>query len=242
MCGIAGIVSFDGLGEEAPALAVAMRDVLTHRGPDEAGLHVDRVAALAHRRLSIIDLGNGQQPLGNEDGTVWIVFNGEIYNHADLRAELRAQAAIASAPSPTPRSIVHAYEEMGRRLRRSTCAACSPSPSGTRRSSRLLLARDRLGREAALLRHVSGDAVTFGSEIKALLPHRACAREWNPDALDAYLAFQYIPDPGRSTATSASCRRAHLLVAEQGRVCGAAVLDAGAFPAARRRPARRRAR
>src|SRR3954466_7066239 len=90
MCGIAGIVASERLDSDARARATAMRDVLTHRGPDEAGLRCDERAALAHRRLSIVDLGAGQQPLANEDGTVWIVFNGEIYNHADIRADLEA--------------------------------------------------------------------------------------------------------------------------------------------------------
>ena len=91
MCGIAGIVAIDRLDEDAPARALRMRDVITHRGPDEAGLHCDAHAALAHRRLSIVDLSAGQQPLSNEDGSVWVVFNGEIYNHAELRADLVAK-------------------------------------------------------------------------------------------------------------------------------------------------------
>ena len=90
MCGIAGIVAVDELDQDAPARAMRMRDVITHRGPDEAGLHCDAHAALAHRRLSIVDLSTGQQPLSNEDGSVWVVFNGEIYNHADVRNELEA--------------------------------------------------------------------------------------------------------------------------------------------------------
>ena len=85
MCGIAGFVSFQGVPQDATRIATRMRDVITHRGPDEAGLFVDGQAALAHRRLSIVDLSTGQQPLANEDGHVRVVFNGEIYNHADLR-------------------------------------------------------------------------------------------------------------------------------------------------------------
>ena len=88
MCGIAGIVATEGLNHDAPAMAVRMRDIMEHRGPDEAGLHCDTHAALAHRRLSIVDLSTGQQPLSNEDGSIWVIFNGEIYNHAAIRAEL----------------------------------------------------------------------------------------------------------------------------------------------------------
>ncbi len=215
MCGIAGIVSFDGLAGEAPALAVAMRDVLAHRGPDEAGLHVDGCAALAHRRLSIVDLGNGQQPLCNEDGTIWIVFNGEVYNHADLRAVLEPKGHRYRTHSDTE-SIVHAYEEWGddcvQRLRGMFAFAIWDAPK-----QRLLLVRDRLGVKP-LYYHVSGDTVTFGSEIKALLQHPGVRREWNPEALDAFLAFQYIPSPGTIYRHIDKLPAAHLLVAERGRV------------------------
>src|SRR5262245_15677368 len=91
MCGIAGFVSSAGLGPDAHERALRMRDVITHRGPDEAGLYLDARAALAHRRLSIVDLKTGQQPLANEDGSVQVIFNGEIYNHADVRPELEAR-------------------------------------------------------------------------------------------------------------------------------------------------------
>src|SRR5713226_8317163 len=91
MCGIAGIVSGDRLDGDASTRAIRMRDVMVHRGPDEAGLHHDGFAALAHRRLSIVDLSSGQQPLSNEDGSVWIIFNGEIYNHAGIRRDLEAR-------------------------------------------------------------------------------------------------------------------------------------------------------
>src|SRR5262245_64390612 len=91
MCGIAGFVNVDPLDEQAARRAIAMRDTLEHRGPDEAGLYVDAHAALAHRRLSIVDLKSGQQPLGNEDGSVQVIFNGEIYNHTEIRGELEAK-------------------------------------------------------------------------------------------------------------------------------------------------------
>src|SRR5262245_34594891 len=107
MCGIAGIVASDGIDRDAGMRAVTMRDVMTHRGPDEAGLHVDDHAALAHRRLSIVDLKSGQQPLTNEDGSVWIVFNGEIYNHAELRKELEERGHQYRTRSDTE-TIVHA--------------------------------------------------------------------------------------------------------------------------------------
>ena len=215
MCGIAGIVSFDGLGDDAPAVAVAMRDVLTHRGPDEAGLHVDGMAALAHRRLSIVDLGNGQQPLCNEDGTIWIVFNGEIYNHAELRATLEPLGHRYRTHSDTE-SIVHAYEQWGdacvERLRGMFAFAIWDAPR-----ERLLLVRDRLGVKP-LYYHRQGDTVTFGSEIKALLQHPGVRREWNPEAIDAFLAFQYIPSPGTIYRHIEKLPAAHLMVVERSRV------------------------
>src|SRR4051812_312750 len=188
MCGIAGIVSFDGLSDQAPATAVAMRDVLTHRGPDEAGLHCDEFAALGHRRLSIVDLGNGQQPMCNEDGTIWIVFNGEIYNHAELRVRLESAGHQYRTHSDTE-TIIHAYEEWGDDCVRDMRGMFAFAIWDSRRQ-RLLLVRDRLGVKP-LYYHVDGNTITFGSEIKALLQHPDVRRDWNPAALDAFLAFQY---------------------------------------------------
>jgi len=215
MCGIAGIVSFDGLPERAPALAVAMRDTLTHRGPDEAGLHCDRFAALAHRRLSIVDLGNGQQPMCNEDGTIWIVFNGEVYNHAEVRSRLEAKGHRYRTHSDTE-SIIHAYEEWGDacvdELRGMFAFAIWDAPR-----KRLVLVRDRLGVKP-LYYHVEGDTVTFGSEIKALLQNPGVRREWDPAALDAFLAFQYVPAPGTIYRHIFKLPAAHLMVVENGHV------------------------
>ena len=112
MCGIAGIVSVEGLDQHAASRALRMRDVMTHRGPDEAGLHCDTHAALAHRRLTIVDLSSGQQPLSNEDASVWVIFNGEIYNHAEVRRDLEAHGHVYRTRSDTE-TIVHAYEQWG---------------------------------------------------------------------------------------------------------------------------------
>src|SRR4026207_2110976 len=112
MCGIAGIVAGVQLDRDAPSRAMRMRDIITHRGPDEAGLHCDAQAALAHRRLSIVDLSTGQAPLSNEDGSVWVVFNGEIYNHADIRKDLEAHGHQYRTRSDTE-TIVHAHEQWG---------------------------------------------------------------------------------------------------------------------------------
>src|SRR5262245_42061438 len=112
MCGIAGLVSRDGLASDARARAVAMRDVLVHRGPDEAGVVHDSHAAPALRRPSIVDLTTGKQQLANEDQSVWVSFNGEIYNHADVRRELEPHGHVYRTRSDTE-TIVHAYEQWG---------------------------------------------------------------------------------------------------------------------------------
>src|SRR5437764_11911259 len=112
MCGIAGLVSSDRLDHDAPRRATAMRDILQHRGPDEVGLYCDDRAALAHRRLSIVDLSTGGQPLANENRAIWIVFNGEIYNHAEIRRELESQGHTYRTHCDTE-TIVHAYEQWG---------------------------------------------------------------------------------------------------------------------------------
>src|SRR5687768_16899925 len=112
MCGIAGFASTERLQPGDHDRAVTMRDTMVHRGPDGAGLQADAHAILAHRRLSIVDLAGGHQPLSNEDGTIWVTFNGEIYNHADVRPSLEAAGHRYRTKSDTE-TIVHAYEEWG---------------------------------------------------------------------------------------------------------------------------------
>src|ERR1041385_2187252 len=141
MCGIAGIVASDRLHADERARATLMRDCMTHRGPDGAGLHVDDHVPLAHRRLSIVDLAGGHQPLANEDETVWVTYNGEIYNHAALRPGLEAAGHVYRTRSDTE-TILHLYEEDGER--------CVEKLQGMfafaiwdKNHGRLLLARDR---------------------------------------------------------------------------------------------------
>ena len=133
MCGIAGIVAADGLDQDAPARAVRMRDVMSHRGPDEAGLHCDAHAALAHRRLSIVDLGTGSSRCRTRTAASGSIFNGEIYNHADAARRARARTATSTAPSPTPRRS-STPTSSGATRACTASAACSRSRSGTRRS------------------------------------------------------------------------------------------------------------
>ena len=194
MCGIAGIVAADRLHSDDGARAVLMRDVLTHRGPDGAGLHCDGIAALAHRRLSIVDLAGGHQPLANEDDTVWVTFNGEIYNHASIRADL-ARAGHRYKTRSDTETIVHAYEEWGdecvHRFRGMFAFAIWDT-----RQRRLLLVRDRLGVKPlywALVPAAEGRGarLLFASEIKAILESGLVTAEPNTPVLSEVLATRY---------------------------------------------------
>jgi asparagine synthase (glutamine-hydrolysing) len=189
MCGIAGIVASDRLHADERVRIADMRDVLAHRGPDEAGTHLDEYAALGHRRLSIVDLASGQQPLANEDQTVWIVFNGEIYNHADVRRELIAAGHVYRTRSDTE-TIVHAYEEWG--------DACVEHFRGMFAFAiwdaalrRLLLARDRLGIKP-LYWSVRDGRLIFASEIKAILASGLVQAEPNEAALPEMLSTRHL--------------------------------------------------
>jgi asparagine synthase (glutamine-hydrolysing) len=185
MCGIAGIVSSDRLAPDDRARAVAMRDVMSYRGPDGAGLHADAQAVLAHRRLSIVDLAGGHQPLANEADTIWVTFNGEIYNHRDVRAQLEGAGHAYRTRSDTE-TIVHAYEQWGDdcvlRFRGMFAFAIWDSTA-----RRLLLARDRLGVKP-LYWALAGDRLLFASEMKAILESGLVAARPNHRVLSEVLA------------------------------------------------------
>ena len=192
-----------------------MRDVLIHRGPDEAGLHCDAHAALAHRRLSIVDLSSGQQPLANEDGNIWVVFNGEIYNHADVRRELEPLGHRYRTRSDTE-TIVHAYEQWGdecvHRFRGMFAFALWDAPK-----RRLLLVRDRLGVKP-LYWAIHGDTLLFGSEIKALLASGLLDARPNEAALPELLSTRYISGDDTLFRGIRKLLPGHLLVFERGQV------------------------
>ena len=188
MCGIAGIVGEDHLRADEYERAVAMRDVLTHRGPDGAGLYADTFAALAHRRLSIVDLAGGHQPLANEDETIWVTYNGEIYNHADVRPQLEAAGHRYRTRSDTE-TIVHAYEEWGDEcVHRFRGMFAFGIWDATRR--RLLLVRDRLGVKPLYWAR-AGDRLLFASEIKAILASGLVEARANETLLPELLATRY---------------------------------------------------
>jgi asparagine synthase (glutamine-hydrolysing) len=215
MCGIAGKYTFTADHPIDFGLLRAMTDVLAHRGPDADGFHVGSGIALGHRRLSIIDLSTGDQPVANEDGSVAVVFNGEIYNFAEIRADLVGRGHRFRTQSDTE-VIAHGYEEWGDRvvdrLRGMFAIALWDE-----RARRLLLVRDRLGVKP-LYYCVTAAGVTFGSEIKALLEDPTVPRDWSAEALDAYLALQYVPCPRTIYGAIWKLPPGHLLAAENGRV------------------------
>jgi len=215
MCGIAGIVAVDRLRDDAPARAVRMRDIITHRGPDDAGLHCDDAAALAHRRLSIVDLSTGQQPLSNEDGGIWVTFNGEIYNHASVRAELEAHGHRYRTKSDTE-TIVHAYEQWGdacvERFRGMFAFALWDAPR-----KRLLLVRDRLGIKP-LYWTKTRDALLFASEIKSILASDLVQAEPNYAVLPEVLSTRYTSGTDTLFKGIHKLLPGHLLVFERGEI------------------------
>lgn len=213
MCGIAGYVSRDG----APAsrgLIQAMCDVMVHRGPDDEGFHLDGPVALGMRRLSIIDLAGGHQPLSNEDGTIWVIQNGEIYNFQELRTELEARGHTFRTNSDTE-AIVHLYEEYGTRcaekLRGMFAFAIWDAPR-----RRLLVARDRLGIKPLYYAEESGRLV-FGSELKCLLA-AGIDREIDRQALHDYLTLTHIPAPATIFRSARKLEPGTQLVVENGTV------------------------
>ncbi len=216
MCGITGRYNYDALHPVDHEVLVAMTDAVAHRGPDAAGYYHGSGIGLGHRRLSIIDLSTGDQPLANEDGTVQVVFNGEIYNFAEVRAELIERGHRFRTGSDTE-IIVHGYEEWGDRCvdRFRGMFAFAVWDANARR---LLLARDRLGVKPLYYAEVPGAGIVFGSEIKSLLQDPDIPRGWRPDALDAYLTLLYIPAPDTIYRAVNKLPPGHVLVAEGGRV------------------------
>lgn len=213
MCGIAGFVDPDLHLEAAEALLRQMTNIIRHRGPDDDGHWLGDGAALGMRRLSIIDVAGGRQPIANEDGSVIAVFNGEIYNYQQLRRELETAGHHFTTNSDTE-TIVHAYEDDGvdfvRRLRGMFAIAI-----WDRRRRRLILTRDRFGKKP-LHYTISGQRLIFGSEIKSLLLAAGVHRELDPSAVSQYFTFGYISAPQTAFAAISKLPAAHTLIFENG--------------------------
>jgi asparagine synthase (glutamine-hydrolysing) len=212
MCGICGIWSADGIGPDDRALVRSMCDAMIHRGPEDEGTHFDDAVALGMRRLKIIDLVTGNQPIYNEDGTVAVVFNGEIYNFPSLREELLRKGHVFKTKTDTE-VIVHLYEEEGDRFVRRLNGMFAIALRD-KKAAKLVLVRDRLGiKPLHYLRH--RNRIIFASEIKSLL-RSDMARTIDPEAISQYFSFEYIPAPRSVFRGIEKLLPAHMLVIEKG--------------------------
>ncbi len=216
MCGITGYLNLNKelLGTDT-ALIAKMCGSIEHRGPDEEGMKIIGPSALGMTRLSIIDLATGQQPITNEDGSIWIVFNGEIYNYQELQDRVIKNGHKLATKSDTE-TIVHLYEDYG--------VDCLQYLEGMfafaiwdSNKQRLFIARDRMG-EKPLHWTISNNQFIFGSEIKAILAHPGAKVELNEDVLQQYLALEYVPAPFSLFKGIHKLLPAHYLIVEDGQV------------------------
>lgn len=215
MCGITGIASEYGIGEAERTALGPMLECLAHRGPDDAGQYSDEHAVLGHRRLSIIDLATGRQPMSNETGTIRAVVNGEIYNFLQLRNELSGKGHVFRSAGDSE-CLVHLYEEHGdrcvERLDGMFAFALWDQPS-----RKLLLGRDRLGVKP-LYYHFDGRRLVFASELKSILAARGVPVEVDPTALVDFLTFSFIPSPKTILRNVNKLPPGHTLSYEHGRI------------------------
>lgn len=214
MCGIVGIMDLAGRRPVSRATISRLNETQFHRGPDDGGIHIEPGLALGHRRLAIIDLITGQQPLANEDGSVIVVFNGEIYNFQDLMAELTPLGHVFRTRSDTE-VIVHAWEQWGE--------ACLQRFRGMfafalwdRKRETLFLARDRLGVKPLHYAVLQTGMLLFSSELKALTCHPEFRFELDPLAVEDYFAFGYVPEPRTIYSAARKLAPGHALVVRRG--------------------------
>lgn len=213
MCGICGVLYHSTERRAEKPLLQKMVSVLHHRGPDDEGIYLKGHIGLAHRRLSIIDLSPaGHQPMANEDGSIWIVFNGEIYNFLELREELQKKGHRFTSSTDTE-TIIHLYEERG--------VECVHDLRGMfafaiwdERKKRLFLARDRVGKKPLVYSHTR-EAFLFASEIKSLLIDPSVPKDIDYTALHHYLTYQYVPSPRTIFTSIQKLPPAHILVYEK---------------------------
>ena len=214
MCGIAGIFDHRGRGKIDGSLLRRMTEAVRHRGPDGDGFHIEPGLGLGHRRLSIIDLAGGRQPMENEDGSVIVTFNGEIYDYQPLRRSLERSGHVFRTHSDTE-TIVHAWEEWG--------VDCLDHLSGMfafalwdRNRRQLFLARDHLGKKPLYYSLLPCGQLIFASELCGLLAHPAVPRTLAPTAVEDYFAYGYVPDPQSIYAGIAQLPAAHYLLIQRG--------------------------
>jgi asparagine synthase (glutamine-hydrolysing) len=213
MCGICGVVNSSPNNKVAENTLQHMCRILKHRGPDDEGYYLDDNAGLGMRRLSIIDLVTGQQPMTNEEKNLWVVFNGEIYNFQQLHAQLVQRGHIFKTKSDTE-VIVHGYEEFGDDCVKHFNGMFAFALWDIRRR-RLFLARDHLGIKP-LYYWACKDQIVFGSELKALIAHPGVPKQLDPIALDHFLTLEYIPSPRTIFKGINKLPPGHLLVFQDG--------------------------
>jgi len=193
MCGICGIANSATGKAVSPSLLSAMCNTIVHRGPDDEGYYINEGIGLGVRRLSIIDVEGGHQPLSNEDRTIWVAHNGEAYNFPELRADLIGRGHNFATKTDTE-TIVHSYEEWGqdfvRKLRGMYAFALWDG-----RQRKLLIVRDRVGIKPLYYTLLRDKTLVFGSELKSILAHPDVERSLDPKALDLFLTLEYIPEP-----------------------------------------------
>lgn len=215
MCGICGQIALNDTGGIDASLVKRMMNTMHHRGPDDEGIYVGKEAILGHKRLSIIDLSKGKQPISNEDNTVWVVFNGEIYNFKELRTQLASRGHIFKTETDTE-VIVHLYEEYGEdcisKLRGMFAFAIWDE-----RAKKLLLARDRVGIKP-LYYSFNSQRFIFASEIKALIADRSVRRDIDPEGIDRFLTFMYMPGEKTLFRDIFKLDAGHFLTAQNGKV------------------------
>jgi asparagine synthase (glutamine-hydrolysing) len=215
MCGIVGILDLERARPVDPELLRAMNDTLTHRGPDGSGVHVEAGVGLGHRRLSIVDLAAGHQPMYNEDDTVCVVFNGEIYNFPELVQELQSLGHRFRTRCDTE-VIIHAWEQWGPEcLHRFNGMFAFALWDRNRRQA--FLARDRLGVKPLYYAALPSGELIFASELKALERHPSLPREICPRAVEDYLTFGYVPDPATIYTGVRKLEPGHWMLLEPGR-------------------------
>jgi asparagine synthase (glutamine-hydrolysing) len=215
MCGICGVVDFDQPDAVSAELLQRMNDTLKHRGPDDAGVYLAPHVGLGHRRLSIIDVAGGRQPISNEDGTVWVLLNGEIYNYSELCHRLLQRGHRFSTKSDTE-AIVHLYEDKGEECFAELRGMFSIALWDARQR-KLVLARDRVGKKP-LFYFSKGSQILFGSELKALLAAGTVPRTIDERAVSDYFSLGYIPAPKTIYQGVSKVLPGHYLVASCGNV------------------------
>jgi asparagine synthase (glutamine-hydrolysing) len=214
MCGIVGIFDMREKRTVDRNLLARINNMQTHRGPDESGLHLEAGVGLGHRRLSIIDLASGQQPLGNEDGSVVVVFNGEIYNFQSLMPELQRRGHTFRTRSDTE-VIVHAWEEWGEDCVRHFRGMFAFALWDRNRET-LFLARDRMGVKPLFYSRMPDGMLVFGSELKTLAVYPGFPRDIDPPAVEDYFAYGYVPEPRTIYASALKLPPAHTLTLRRG--------------------------